>query len=416
MAVKISLYLDDRKKLDPKLNAAVKLRLYVARDEIKHYNTNIYLTSEQFEQSYLANKPKKKFLDMKVRLEGIVAKANTIVTKMDDLFLLERFEREMFRETANQGDMIAHYDEYIKRLNQQGRSSTADSYRLSLRSLREFVDTSRKAPVSRLAFKNITPDFLYKYESWMKQKKRSNATIGIYLRSLRAVFNQAIAVGDVSIQLYPFKKGKYKIPTGKNIKKSLNKEDLKILYTTQVPVGSEMEKARAFWFFSYQCNGMNFRDIAELKYKQVTGKSFSFIRRKTMNTSKDDPRLIVIPLTDNIKGTIKKYGNVNKSADQYVFPIFTNKMDEDDKLRANRNFIRFVNQHMNKLAKLAGLDINLSTYVARHTFTTSAIRSGASMEFVQETLGHHSMSTTQNYWAGFEDEVKEKFAESLMDF
>ncbi|MBC8052654.1 MAG: hypothetical protein H7Y13_06285 [Sphingobacteriaceae bacterium] len=42
--------------------------------------------------------------------------------------------------------------------------------------------------------------------------------------------------------------------------------------------------------------------------------------------------------------------------------------------------------------------------------------SGASMEFVQETLGHHSLSATQNYWAGFEDEVKEKFAESLMNF
>lgn len=97
----------------------------------------------------------------------------------------------------------------------------------------------------------------------------------MYLRALRAVFNQDIACGDVSVQLYPFKKGKYKIPTGKNIKKSLNKADLRILYTTEVPEGSEMEKARAFWFFSYQCNGMNFRDIAELKYKQVSGKSFS---------------------------------------------------------------------------------------------------------------------------------------------
>ena len=78
--------------------------------------------------SYLANKPKKKFLDLKVRLDGIVAKANTIISKMNDLFLLERFEMEMFRETAGQRDMIAHYDEYIKRLKQKGTlSGTEDS-------------------------------------------------------------------------------------------------------------------------------------------------------------------------------------------------------------------------------------------------------------------------------------------------
>jgi integrase len=112
------------------------------------------------------------------------------------------------------------------------------------------------------------------------------------------------------------------------------------------------------------------------------------------------------PADGNYKGNNWKYEKFKRNGDQHVFPIFTNRMDENEKLRANRNFIRFVNQYMNKLAKLAWLEINLSTYVARHTFTTSAIHSGAFMEFVQVTLGHHSMSTTQHYWAGFEDEVK----------
>jgi site-specific recombinase XerD len=62
------------------------------------------------------------------------------------------------------------------------------------------------------------------------------------------------------------------------------------------------------------------------------------------------------------------------------------------------------------------VDKDISTYYARHIFTTTAIRNGAKMELIQESLSHHSLSTTQNYWAGFEDDVKQEIADKLMDF
>lgn len=99
-----------------------------------------------------------------------------------------------------------------------------------------------------------------------------------------------------------------------------------------------------------------------------------------------------------------------------MFPILEKLMNETEKLRVNQNFIRFVNQHIQKLAKDLELDTDISTYYARHTFTTSAIRNGAKMELIQESLGHRSLNTTQNYWAGFEDDVKQEIADKLMDF
>jgi site-specific recombinase XerD len=44
------------------------------------------------------------------------------------------------------------------------------------------------------------------------------------------------------------------------------------------------------------------------------------------------------------------------------------------------------------------------------------VRKGASMEFIQESLGHKDLSTTQSYFAGFDDESKKEFSKSLMDF
>ena len=87
-----------------------------------------------------------------------------------------------------------------------------------------------------------------------------------------------------------------------------------------------------------------------------------------------------------------------------------------EKLRTNQNFTRFINQHIKKLAKNAGLTSDISTYWARHSFTSTAIRNGASLELIQESLGHKDMKTTMNYWGGFDDAAKRGISEKLMDF
>lgn len=412
MAIKVNLYLDER-KIETGENAPVKLRLYISRTDIRHYHTNRYLTAEQFDQSYLAKKPRKAFKELKIALDAIAVKANTIINKMDGVFVLAKFEREMFGAPTNATDAVPHYQAYINELTRSGRAGTADSYRLSLKSLLAFGGKDNK-PATNLPFTSVTADFLNRYEKWMAAEGKSKTTVGIYLRPLRAIFNKAIEDGNIVADLYPFKK--YKIPTGQNVKKVLEKSELKTLYTAQLEPDSYKEKARDFWFFSYQCNGMNFRDIAELKYKDIHKKSFSFLRHKTLYTTKDKPKPIIVPLTEPIRAMIERYGTKPAHPDKYIFPILDKSMNEEEKMRANQNFIRFVNQHLQKLAKDLELDEGITTYYARHTFTTSAIRNGAKMELIQESLGHHSLSTTQNYWAGFEDEVKQGIADKLMDF
>jgi integrase/recombinase XerD len=85
-------------------------------------------------------------------------------------------------------------------------------------------------------------------------------------------------------------------------------------------------------------------------------------------------------------------------------------------LRQLSNFIRLVNQHFKNFALSLGIDENVSTYWARHSFATNAIRSGASMEFVSEALSHSSLNTTKNYFAGFESEAKKEFSKKMMEF
>ena len=71
---------------------------------------------------------------------------------------------------------------------------------------------------------------------------------------------------------------------------------------------------------------------------------------------------------------------------------------------------------MGKIRKKLGIEKKVTTYVARHTFSTIMKRSGVSTEFIQEALGHTNIKTTENYLDGFEKEVKKEYAGKLIAF
>jgi len=410
----VSLYLDDR-KIEKSKPAPLKLRVYVNRENVRHFKTNFSLTKEAFEKSYQAAKPRAEFKELKQKLEAIRVKADKIIEKLGDNFTFEKFEKQLYKKNYDNTDVVSYFSEYMQQLSDDDRVGTLDLYRITLQSLLKFKGNGK--PVVSLPFHQVTVKFLNDYEKWfINEEGNSFTSLGMYLRNLRAIFNMAIISGDVEQDLYPFGKNKYKIPTGSKTKKALQKIDMKQLFEAELPNGSNLKIARDYWFFSYQCNGMNFKDIASLKFKDLTPTSFSFIRQKTKRTIRDKNRLpIMVPLSAKTKEFIEEYSNKDKDPDNFVFPIFKRGMNESEKLKADRNFIRFVNSNMKKLASQLGFDFKVRTMEARHSFTTEVTKK-VGLEFAQEALGHTSMATTQNYWAGFETEVKRQIADSMLDF
>lgn len=409
-----SVYLDIRRKKQNGL-FPVKLRVYY-KEQRKLYPTEFELSEETFERSYGVNKPRQEYKELKRKLVALETKANESIAELKS-FSFPAFEKKMFRANSDRNNVIYHYEQYIGKLKEQSQIGTAESYQQSLKSIKAFLKSnSKQVEIKKLPFEQITPDFLNQYENWMEEQGRSKTTVGIYLRPLRAVFNAAIEEGDIEKELYPFSRRKYKVPAGRNIKKALNREALKALFHYPLPENSHREKARDFWFLSYNCNGINVRDIAELKFKNLRADVIVFLRTKTKNTTKSDSKPIVVPLTDFIRQIIVKYGNANSNPENYIFPIFKSARTEEEKRVAVKNFTRFINQHIKPVGKAVGITDDISTYWARHSFTTMAIRNGASMEYIQESLGHNDLKTTINYWGGFEENVKREIADKLMDF
>lgn len=413
MDCSITIYLDQRIKRNSGIYI-VKLRvLSPTLGVTKMYSTNYKMTPEDFELAR-SNKPKGKYIQLSIELNKLLSRACEVAKSIIP-FSFEKFEKEMFSEPRNKANVFDAYKYAIDDNRSHGRIGNADNYQNSLNSLKKFNSTLKTKNSNLLLFTEITPDWLQRYEEYMKENGKSTTTISMYLRAFRAIFNTAIENGDISDKIYPFgkEKAKYKIAKVRKVKKALKQSELKKLFES---TGSpEQIRAKDFFFFSYNCSGMNFKDIANLTYSQIDGNRLKFFRKKTENTAAELTEISVF-LTPFAHDVIKKYGNADKTASNYIFNIINNEMSAEQKQVAVKNFTRSVNQGLKKLAKKLEIDENISTYYARHSFSTNAIRSGASMELVSEQLGHSNLKTTQNYFSGFEDESIEDLTKKLMTF
>jgi len=411
----LSIFLDTRRKKDNQ-KYPVKLRVYQPPTKItKLYYTKFEYTKKEFESIWKTTKPRQENNAPRLKLQTVLNNADEVAGKLNP-FSFEQFEKKFLRTSGDGGNVFYQYAQCIKTLKENNQLGTASNYEMSLQSLKNFLIFLKGKEPSKLFFTEISPTWLNKYEKYMLNKlHRSSTTVSMYLRALRTVFNKAISDKEIEPELYPFGKNKYQVPAVQNVKKALQKEQLNTLFNS-VPQTPEQEKAKDFWFFSFSCNGMNIKDIALLRWENLYEDKLIFYRAKTINTAKANLKPITVYITDHAKYVIEKYGNPKRSPKKLMFSILSDEQDEEIRFARIKNFTRFINQNLKLLAANNGLTDEISTYWARHSFATQAIRLGKTHEWVGESIGHSDPRSTKSYFAGFEDEAKRAFMKTMMNF
>lgn len=411
----ISLVLDKRyEKANKKY--PLKLRVFTPEPRRQKLYPTIYdFTEKEFQNIWLTSKPTKEHRSIREKLQALekmaLDKAYNLVP-----FDFEEFDKSLKTVKGDRQNVLLKYQEQIDRLKLLDQIGTAQLYELSLKSIMAFVTNLTGKEVHKLFYREINPLWLERYEKYMiEAMHRSTTTVSMYLRCLRAIFHNAIADKEIDPEILPFGKNKYLIPNYKKVKKALNKAQLKILFESK-PNNPEQEKAKDFWFLSFFCNGMNLKDIALLRYNNLQDDKLTFLRAKTKNTTKQNQKPITIYLNQIAKEIIDRYSITAESPKSLIFPIISDHDSEIIKFNKIKNFTRFVNQNLKVLAAKNGITDEISSYWARHSFATSLIRSGKSMEVVGEAFGHSDKKTTQNYFAGFDDDTKKTISNDLMDF
>jgi integrase/recombinase XerD len=370
--------------------------------------------------------------DIQIALRSIEKEAIEIIEKLPS-FTLESFDKK-FLNKSNRNEVFSTYESQIKKLRDEGQAGTASCYESAYFSFLSYtlkepllarkgisiekIKKNKEALLTKkkpLPFSSVNVEFLSGYEKWMLSRGKTLTSVSMYVRTLRTLFNDVIATGDLDKDLYPFGKRLYKVPTGKSVKKALVLSDIKKIFSYKAAHDSEA-KARDLWVFSYLCNGINLKDIARLKYKQLSTETITFVRAKTERTSRHDLKTIVAMRTSEIDKVIELWGNKPALPDSYVFPILINDLTPEEELAKVRQATKTINKYIKKIATALGIEKNVTTYTARPSFSTVLKRAGAPIEYISESLGHSNLKTIESYLDSFEDSARLQYTAQLTAF
>ena len=396
----------------------VKIRVIWQR-KFYFYQTGVDLTEEEFKNYYSRKDLRKQFDDIIYYLN----KADKIVKDLGRNFSWKEFDALYYNRKSTgiqinnhsqSINIVTHLEDYAKKLFGEGSIKTSKGYTTTANHLKEYL----KKEGDCLLFSDITPEFLNLLEKHFlsSKMKLSYSSIGVYMRNIRTVFNQAISEKIINSELYPFGKGKYVPPSSKKAKKALSLEVIEKIYNYE-PVNSKEAWAKDMWLFAYFANGLNVKDIAFLRYENIKAGVLSFIRAKTEHSSKDNIKTIEVIITEDIQRIINKWGKKPPRPKSFIFDILhPNDLSDVQIYRDVNQTVRTINKYMKRIANDLKLERVPTTNFARHSFSTVLKRAGVPIEMISEQLGHSSIKTTEIYLGSFESDQKKEITKYLTSF
>ena len=117
-----------------------------------------------------------------------------------------------------------------------------------------------------------------------------------------------------------------------------------------------------------------------------------------------------------MKTIIKEFGNLPDSLDTFIFPIIEPGMDEQLINTKVQTRNKSINNTLKLISQKIGSDIIVTLGMARHTFANALKQEGVSINFIQESLGHGSASTTEHYLSSFEDAISTEHVQKLKSY
>jgi integrase len=413
----VSVMLDDRRAKENKLYP-IKLRVTI-KGERKYYPLGQDCSKEIWEAVVKPRGGSERVKELRILKSKIETYAVEIIQTLNP-FTFNSFENQYLKKDINaiqvnekSNDIFFLIRQYSDKLKAEGRISSGESYESLSSSLKRFC-TSKKLIVS-----DITVEFLKSYEKWMLQCGRSDgkpqkyAGVGIYMRNLRYIVGQTVHSKLLDKDDYPFGKNKYQPPVGSNVKKALSINQLRAIQTCDLPEGSNIERSRDLYMFTYLCNGMNLKDICLLKWKDIEGSLLFFVRAKTKRTVKQQ-KIIRVTLNEISKDIINRWGTSNRIDEEYIFPFLKQGMTPTQVRYAVGTLCKRINSDMNTIAATLGIKANITTYTARHSYASQMLKNNAPIKMIEDGLGHTTLAFTESYLAELDEDTQREYVDKLL--
>lgn len=274
---------------------------------------------------------------------------NGIPQKEDTLLKIYQKHNDLYKQNVEVGkvDNTAYY-KYCKNRDR----------------LQEYLLTLNKTDIK---LKDITPLFIEGFQNYCLSKLKVNTT-NKQLKMLKKIL--AFAVKERHIEVSPFQMVLREEKLDYDV---LNKGDINKLLGASF-LDSRIEQIRDCFIF--QCyTGLAYTDLVNLTQDNIENDVIIGRRKKT------DVQFVV-PLLPVAKQILEKYN--------YCLPIISNQA---------------YNRYLKVLGDVSGLNKQLHSHLARHTFACLLLNSGVDMKTISRTLGHSSMKITEKIYASMSNDT-----------
>lgn len=285
------------------------------------------------------------------------------------------------------GGIMSFTRDVIRQLKQVGKLRTAERYATVMNSFGRFLGGS-DVPLDE-----VDSDLMIRYENFLKSGGVCPNTSSYYMRGLRAIYNRAVEK-ELTVQRAPFKH----VYTGidKTVKRAVPLKIIRQIRDMDLTLLPAMDFSRDIFMFSFYTRGMSFIDMAYLRKRDLQNGILSYRRRKT-------GQQLFIKWEKPMQEIVDKY---DTGGTPYLLPIIRD-VNEDDR-RQYKNAAHLVNDKLKKLGRKLGLDIPLTTYVARHGWASIAKSRNIPLSTISEAMGHDSEKTTRIYLASLDTSAVDK--------
>ena len=266
------------------------------------------------------------------------------------------------------------FDDYVK--FKELKPGSKNNYRIAKNVL---VDFSKEKYRKELTIEQIDYKFVVQFVKYLREERpipNQQNTVAKRLKLLKTVLRFSNRIGKYNIE-DPFTN--YPIELGKHKEVALSKEEYSNFKKAKLPESAcnSMKLTKHIFTFCAE-TGLRFSDAMDLSWEHINEKMTSF-EKEQVKTSNS----VFVPISNQARAILITYRNQYKDAQNHVFP---------------RIDIQVMNRYLKDLAKIAGIDKNLTTHVARHTFGTILGASEKISAFmICDLMGHSDIGMSQRY-------------------
>ncbi len=279
----------------------------------------------------------------------------------------------------NWSEKIEDFSNFLK-FEKNFSGNTLDAYMRDVRKLESFTISE----LDNLSPQNITYENLQEYIYQLSKNKISERSQARAISSIKAFFKFLLEddyrTDNPATLLEGPKLGLY-------LPDTLSEEDINRIITcidTSTDIG---KRNKCILEVLYGC-GLRVSELIDLKISNINFKeSYIMVEGKGEKTR-------LVPLANTTAEFITSYihtvRNKTKINKKYEDTLFLNSRGTN----MSRVIVFII---IKELTQKAGISKSISPHTFRHSFATHLLQNGADLRFIQEMLGHSSITTTQVY-------------------